>query len=279
MKIKLILLGISISVIPIFFLSFPEVFPEPLGEVKNCDYSKGTWLDIPLSTITSLPLGNRLFQDYGNIYVLVKYNQLLSIIDLEKNSCHKKYAWYENGLSMNFINEETKGLVFKDKVNNKYWLDISKPKAKEYFLNQFRELRKNHKNVIHLDDHFAIPAQYGDYREEVNELALKVYKIGGKFSLSVLPQQYALQKYNQDWEHFLQQGYLSEIILQNYVEKNFDKNLVDFTRTVEKYNVNYSIGIYKGELNQPKNITNLINTLKSRNINYTVFPFRTILLR
>ena len=140
-------------------------------------------------------------------------------------------------------------------------------------------VRKEHKNIIHLDDHFAIPLEYGDYRKEVNELALEVYKIGCKFSLSVLPQQYALEKYNQDWEHFLQQGYLSEIILQNYIENYIDKNLEDFLITVEKYNVNYSIGIYQGEMLKSKDIKHLVNSLKSRNINHTVFPFRTTLIK
>jgi hypothetical protein len=276
MKIKLILLrtGFTCSIIALFssvlaFRAFPKV--------KNCDYSKGAWLDIPLSIISSLPQGERLFKNYGNIYVLIKSNSLLSLIDLKENSCHKKYAWYENGLSMNFINEEVKDLVFPYKVDGKYWLDISNPASRSYFLNQFKELSKKHKNIIHLDDHFGIPAEYGDYRKEVNELALEVYKIGGKFSLSVLPQQYALEKYNQNWEHFLQQGYLSEIILQNYVEKNFEKNLEDFLITVKKYNVNYSIGIYKGEILKPLDIKHLVNKLKSRNINYTVFPFRTTL--
>lgn len=244
---------------------------------KKCDYTKGTWLDIPLSIITSAPGGDRLYDDYGNIYVLIKSNKLLNIIDLEESSCHKKYAWYENGLSLNFVNEETKSLVFKNKVDNKYWLDISKPEARNYFLNQFKELRKEHNNVIHLDDHFAIPSVYGDYRQEINSLAHEVYKIGGKFSLSVLPQQYALTKYNQDWEYFLQQGYLSEIILQNYVEKNFDKNLAGFRETVERYNVNYSIGIYAGEVGRPRDINKWVESLKSKNIKYRVFPFRSVL--
>lgn len=245
---------------------------------KKCDYTKGTWLDIPLSIITSVPGGNRLYADYGNIYVLIKSNKLLNIISLKENSCHQKYAWYENGLSMNFINKEIKNLVFQEKVDGKYWLDISKPEARNYFLHQFKELRKEHKNIIHLDDHFAIPSAYGDYRQEINSLAHEVYQIGGKFSLSVLPQKYALTKYNQDWEYFLQQGYLSEIIIQNYVEKNFDKNLKEFRETVEKYHVSYSIGVYAGEVGNPRNINKRVASLKSNNISYTVFPFRSILL-
>ncbi|NJL51597.1 MAG: hypothetical protein HC930_04145 [Hydrococcus sp. SU_1_0] len=163
-------------------------------------------------------------------------------------------------------------------MDGKYWLDISRRDSREYFLNQFKELRKEHKNTIHLDDHFAIPSVYGDYRQEINSLAHEVYKISGKFSLSVLPQQYALIKYNQDWEYFLQQGYLSEIILQNYVEKNFDKNLADFKATVERYETPYSIGIYAGEVGRPREINKWIESLKSKNINYTLFPFRSVLL-
>lgn len=279
MRIKLIS---RISLIPLLLIiatSYVSRSGISSNRNKKCDYTKGTWLDIPLSIITSVPGGDRLYADYGNIYVLIKSNKLLKIIDLTESSCSRKYAWYENGLSMNFINEKTKDLVFKEKVDGKYWLNISRPDAREYFLNQFKQLRKEHKNTIHLDDHFAIPSIYGDYRKEIKALAHEVYKIGGKFSLSVLPQQYALTKYNQDWEYFLQQGYLSEIILQNYVEKNFDKNLAQFIETVERYHAPYSIGIYAGEVGSPRNINQWVESLKSKNINYTVFPFRSVLLK
>lgn len=233
------------------------------------------WLSREASILINLPILSNLDDTYSKAYVNVyTNNDRWKYIKLQDNHI----AWFENGLSIDILTSETKNLVFEERVNNKYWIDISKPESKKYILDMFKKFRSQYNNVVHLDDHWAIPSVYGNYTEELTSLTKDVVNIIGPISLSVHPKKYALEKYNQDWKSWLRLNLVSEIVLQNYVRSSFTDNLNQFEKDVRPYNVDYSIGVYLGEVISPLEVKDLVKEVEERDIKVALFPFRTAVL-
>ena len=246
-----------------------------IKNIQSYESAHSVWLSRQAFHIINLPVLKNLEDSYERAYVNVytNYNRWQGT-PLQKDHI----AWFEDGLSLDKLTKETEHLVFKEKYNNKYWLDISKSEAREYILNLFKDFRKEYDNTVHLDDHWAVPSVYGNYARHLTRLTKQVEEIVGPISLSVHNKNYALKKYNQDWESWLKSSYLQEIILQNYVEQSFMMNLKNFEDDVKNYKVNYAIGIYAGEITNPRDIKNLIYEVESRGLDVVLFPFRTVVL-
>lgn len=248
-------------VISIFTLSFFNK-----EDNTQCSNNNGIWVGAESSIPLTLLRTNNFISNYKNVYL--KSN--LHITPVPKlSSCQNVYSWYEDGLSLNFLTPSTKPLVFKEKVDGKYWFDISKEETRSYILKKFKNYNKEY--PIHLDDHWSIPTQYGDYTKELDSLTKEVVDIIGPFSLSVLPFPYSLDKYNVNWIQWINKGYISEIILQNYVPKNFKVDLLKFDKQTKDLNIKRSIGLYQ----RKKSLQKEIDIIKGYDMSYSIFSYRT----
>lgn len=238
-------------------------------DVNKQNLKDGVWVGYETLLPINILNADFLFKNYKNIYVksdldFIKFNSSLKNRNI--------YYWYEDGLSLNYLTPYTKKLVFPFKVDGKYWLDISKPEAKRYILTK---LTSQNDYKIHLDDHWAIPYQYGDYSKELNLLTKELVNKLGPISLSVLPSKYAKQKYNVDWKLWLDNNYLSEIILQNYTEKNFDYELKIFKKEVEDFKGIKAVGVY---IRNSKTKNRYKDIIVDSNLEVRLFSLRTDLI-
>lgn len=242
---------------------------------NQCSKNSGVWAGYETSLPIFLFNKNFLYKDFNKIYI--KTNLVFNTKDVK--GCGITYNWYEDGLSLNFINNNTKGLVFDKKVDGKYWLDISKPQTKIYILNKFKLYKlKYPKNKLHLDDHWSIPSIYGNYQNDLNELTKELYLLLGPFSISVLPLNYSVTNYNANWNMWIQQGYISEIILQNYVEDNFDYELYLFDTLTSSYKITRGCGIYLRSNYSKQTLNKYKQKILNKQITPIEFSLRTSLL-
>ena len=221
---------------------------------NQCLNSKSAWVGGEIALPSLLINSSLIYNPYKTLYI----KTINTKVPIRGNhNCRSIYAWYEDGLSLNWIDNKTKSLVFPFKVDGKYWLDIRNPKTKEYILKKL--IKSNSKYPIHLDDHWAIPIEYGDYQKELNDLTKELYNNIGPFSISVLPYNYAKTNYNVDWTYWLANNLLSEIVLQNYVPNNFEYEVEIFYQLTKKYNLPKKMGIYIRDRNYKKYLKNKYN--------------------
>ena len=50
---------------------------------------------------------------------------------------YQVYAWFQDGLALDSLTTQTESLVFPEKVDNKYWLDITRPAARGVYSGYF----------------------------------------------------------------------------------------------------------------------------------------------
>jgi uncharacterized lipoprotein YddW (UPF0748 family) len=244
---------LSLFLVVIFILSF-------LFHDKNiqCNSSRNVWVGNETSLSILILNKPSLFNNFQDLYIK---SNLIWFSDYHvENSCHNIYAWFEDGLSLNYLTSETKKLVFSFKTEGKYWLDISKPKTREYILNKIKKFHNKYQVNIHLDDHWAIPKIYGNFETDLNNLTKKVFDVVGSLSISVLPKEYARNNYNVNWLYWLNNNLVNEIVLQNYVTNNIDLEIQNFHKLVKQYSINSSIGFYTGRYN--KSHIESVNKLK-----------------
>jgi hypothetical protein len=232
--------------------------------------SEGVWVGYETLIPIIYTKSYFLFQDFKYLYLKSDFN----FIDVDYKYLKNRniYYWYEDGLSLNYLTEYTEHLVFDEKIDDKYWLDIRKPEARKYIINKL----KNRGGVkIHLDDHWAIPKQYGlEYTKLLNDLTIELVKEVGPISISVLPLNYARSNYNVDWQYWLDNQLLSEIILQNYSVNNFDYEILQFKNNVKYFEGNKGIGIY---LREDTNTDIYRQKAKKEGFKLYIFSLRTYL--
>jgi hypothetical protein len=236
------LMRIKNSLLLLFICSLTYIIVYKTSNKNNqCLKNTGVW--VGYETLLPIEFFNQsiLYKDFNNLYLKSDLDKLV----FTGKSCGNGYDWFEDGLSLNYLTNETRHLVFENKVDGKYWLDISKPESRFYILNKFRIYRIKYPNrTVHLDDHWAIPNDYGDYGNYLNILTKDVSSVIGPISLSVLPLNYSIRHYNANWKLWLDTGYLNEIILQNYVDKNFDYELLEFKHNTKNYKGLIGVGVY-----------------------------------
>jgi uncharacterized lipoprotein YddW (UPF0748 family) len=112
-------------------------------------------------------------------------NTLNTAIHQAKKQGLKIYGWFEYGLMLNsndpIAKQHPDWLLGEGKlVNGFVWLNPSHPKGQEYFINLFTEFAYLYHKLdgIQLDDHWSIPAEFGNYVNELTQLTAKIaYKI------------------------------------------------------------------------------------------------------
>ncbi len=232
----------KINLINLFALMFLYFTLSYLNKDINKQHLKNEGVWVGYETLLPIVFTRSYFlvKDFKYLYLKSDFN----FIDVNHNYFKNRniYYWYEDGLSLNYLTHYTKHLVFDKKVDGKYWLDINKPEARRYIINK---LKSRGKVNIHLDDHWAIPKQYGpQYTNLLNDLTLELVNKVGPISFSVLPLNYAKANYNTDWKYWLDNGWVSEIILQNYAANNFDYEISQFKNNTRHFEGNKGIGIY-----------------------------------
>lgn len=175
----------------------------------------------------------------------------------------KLYAWLEYGLMLHpnnhiavshpdWLLQTSTGETI---VNDFVWLNPEHPQVQEYILSIIQEVAQ-YKDLagIQLDDHWAIPIQFGDYTRSMNQLTAKVKQHLEKsnpnliFSLSPNPYHFSLGKYNQDWLYWARQGYIDEVVIQIYRPDSirFKESLITSQIDDLPKSIPVGIGIYAG---------------------------------
>jgi uncharacterized lipoprotein YddW (UPF0748 family) len=109
----------------------------------------------------------------------------------------------------------------------------------------------------------------------LTQLTKKLHTIAGDLSLSSHSYNYSLNKYNQDWQRWINQGWVTEYILQNYVENKFEQELIQFIDDTKSLKANFSIGIYAGVFFNKKDTTKLEKLVKAYGFSYTLFSWQS----
>ncbi|MBD2694418.1 glycoside hydrolase family 10 protein [Anabaena catenula] len=196
---------------------------------------------------------------------------------------------------INSVNENLPEEINDGVFNRQAWLNPLHPQVQKFLKSLILEVVKNYDvDGIQLDDHFGMPVQFGydtftiklyqkehlgksppkdpfdgewmrwradkitNFMFQINK-EVKEIKPHAKISLSPNSQYFAYKYYLQDWENWVNQGLVDELILQVYRD---DKN--SFIAEIEKPAVQsaltkipVSIGISTGTLISPVNINRI----------------------
>ncbi|NEQ46102.1 MAG: family 10 glycosylhydrolase [Leptolyngbya sp. SIOISBB] len=141
----------------------------------------------------------------------------------------KIYAWFEYGLILHDNDPLAQAhpdwlLNHGQVVNGFVWLNPSHPEVEQYFIDLFTEFADRYHELdgIQLDDHWAVPQEFGDYVVPLTRLTetitTTIKKINPHWilSLSPNPPEFAYRNYSQDWPVWVDRGYFDEIIVQIY---------------------------------------------------------------
>lgn len=256
----------------------------------NVPDHSGVWISTHGSALLTLFPGykKRLEEQVDRVYIDVYTNGTTFIsrapwdplgalqhLDWHENSSYTVYAWFQDGLSLDSLNNTTKDLVFDRKIRGKYWLDISKPRARMYILGIMRDFVSTHPHItVHLDDHWAVPKEFGDFSNELTDLTERVVNITGPVSVSGLPLGYTRREHNIDWHTWCKKGFLKEFVLQNYVPAHFEYETEVFLRQTNNWSIPTSVGIYGGAGLKERNIASQISYLQGKNIEPVLFPWK-----
>lgn len=156
-------------------------------------------------------------------------NTLNSAIHQGHRQGLKVYGWFEYGLMLHEKDPLAQAhfdwlLNHGQVVNGSVWLDPSHREVEQYFVDLFTEFARLYPKLdgIQLDDHWAVPKEFGDYVAPLTQLTAKVTtaikKINPKWILSVSPNppDFAYRNYSQDWLTWVERGYFDEVIVQIY---------------------------------------------------------------
>ncbi|MGH1394369.1 MAG: glycoside hydrolase family 10 protein [Trichormus sp.] len=177
-------------------------------------------------------------------------------------------------------------------TNKLAWLNPLHPEVQEFILSLILEVVKNYDvDGIQVDDHFGMPVQFGYdfftielYQKEhegksppsdplnpewmswrANKItgfmgkiykAVKEIKPNMKISLSPNPQSFAYKNYLQDWESWVKNGLIDELILQVYRsdQTSFLSDLDTPSVKLAQTKIPVAIGISTGTLRNPVKI-------------------------
>lgn len=203
----------------------------------------------------------------------------------------KLYAWLEYGLMLPPRSEIAqnnpdwllKTSTGKTIVNDFVWLNPEHPEVEKYILNIVAEVSQySQLEGIQLDDHWAVPKEFGNKTQAMNILTAKVRQhltsLNPKMILSLSPNPYhfSLNQYNQDWLKWVNDGYVDEVVLQVYrpTTKEFEKAIATSKINYVPDFVPVAIGIYAGPLDKltsPKEIEKQIKVSENLGYGFSIF--------
>jgi uncharacterized lipoprotein YddW (UPF0748 family) len=291
----------------------------PYQSLQKPDTIQGIWvthLGISLLSYTTL-LDNAFHQlsrlNFNRIYVDVynggviypsKYaprnnrvslpytNPLQAALKEGKRHNLKIYAWYEHGMMMfpndKLAKQHPDWLLTTNNdqtlIENHVWLDPNHPEVTKYFTNLFLEVAHNYPDLygIQLDDHWGIPAAFGNQVNGMNQLTQKVFsaikqaKPNLVISLSPNHYQFAYNNYSQDWLTWVKQKLVDEVIVQIYrpTTQQVINSLANAGLNTASQSLPVAVGLYTGNFSATKSLTELqsqIATIKQSNYGYALF--------
>ena len=199
----------------------------------------------------------------------------LQNLEVLKKENYEVYAWFQDGLALDTLTPQTEALVFPEKIDRKYWLDITNPAARAYILNIFRDFRRAYPDTpVHLDDHWAVPHQFGDHEAALTKLTREVVALTGPVSLSAHPLNFSREKYNLDWGYWAEAGLLEEFILQNYVPANFALELTTLQHQTANWSIPVKIGVYGGPGFVARDVEVQIRAVQAADLPVVLFPWK-----
>jgi len=191
----------------------------------------------------------------------------------------KLYAWLEFGLMLmknDAIALQHPDWLLKTKsgetvIDGFVWLNPEHPEVQRYILGIIEEVAHYEGLAgIQLDDHWSVPRQFGNYIIAMNELTAKarqrIKEINPELILSVSPNPHSFskEKYNQDWLHWANNGYIDEVVIQIYRDSSAEFVNSILTSKVDRLprNVPVAIGIFAGPLDKPKDFGEVNKQIK-----------------
>ena len=231
------------------------------------------------------------------------FNPLRSMAHESRRQGLKPFAWFEFGLMLPHDDPIAKkhpdwllklsdgSTVIKNMGIQTVWLDPSNPEVKAYILAHVDDILKEESLAgIQLDDHWAIPNQFGNYRGALTELTREVHQhIKAKnpdlvLSLSPNPYQFSRSQYNQDWLVWVKQGIIDEVIIQVYrstpgeVQQTVANSGI---HTASRY-VPVGVGLFTGFKAKPftmQPIKEQITVVENQGLGYVLFVWEYLPLR
>jgi uncharacterized lipoprotein YddW (UPF0748 family) len=302
----------------------------PTRTAKETDKMKGVWLTdvgtmgLTYSTLLDETLHHISKSGYDRVYFSVYGlrgqlyptrqrgdlipklpfpNAIGSIARESRRQGLKPYAWFEYGLMLPQFDSVAKNnpdwlltmpngeQVIENHGIPMVWLDPSHPEVEAYILGHIDDILKEKSLAgIQLDDHWAVPRQFGDYRRSLTALTTKVHEhIKTKnpefeLSLSPNPYQFSLNEYNQDWLRWVKQGIVDEVVVQIYrsspaeVQQAVNNSGI---YTASRY-VPVGVGLYTGRKIKPFNLQSIkdqINAVEKQNLGHSLFVWEFMVLR
>jgi len=185
--------------------------------------------------------------------------------------------------------------------NKQVWLNPLHPEVQKFILNMIVEVVTQYDVAgVQLDDHFGLPVELGydpftvrlyqkehqgkrppdnpwdsewmrwradkitDFMEQIFE-AVKAVKPNAIVSLSPSPQGFAYRAYLQDWQTWVQQGLVEELILQVYQDdlNSFVTELSHPAIQMARRQIPVGVGILTGTWKRPINIAQIQRQVKA----------------
>ena len=309
-----LVIAIALLIIGFNFLTFA-----PPHQPQTSQQIKGVWLThVGNSALSYGGLTNKAFhklsqENFNTIYVDV-YNRgvtypskqaprnnwisfpftnpLKTAIKAGKSQGLNIYAWYEYGmmagLDDGLATQHPEWLLSTPQgeqyIEQHLWLDPNNPEVQEYFRNLLVEVAENYPQLagIQLDDHWGIPAIFGNYQQAMTELTRNVTEAVRQInpnliiSLSPNPYGFSRKKYSQDWMLWLKEGFFDELVLQIYRDDSQSVRQSTITSGIREASnyVNVAVGLFAGgepKLKPIKEIRQQIQTVETLNYGYSIF--------
>ncbi len=296
--------GATFAILAIFLIAvFQKITEAPPHQPQNSQVIRGVWmthvgtafyawtgqLDNVFHQLSRLNF-NRVYISVYNDGVtypskvshrnretnLPLYNILNSAIHQGHRQGLKVYAWFEYGLMLHDNDPLARShpdWLLKDGqvVNGFVWLDPSHPEVEQYFIDLLTEFAYLYHKLdgIQLDDHWAVPRQFGNYVVPLTQLTQKIStaiaKINPQWILSLSPNSpsFAYRNYSQDWLTWVNRGYVDEVIVQIYrpTLQAVKTALAQSGLAAASQRVPVAVGIFTGFLKKGLAITPMVISL------------------
>ncbi|ANV85981.1 hypothetical protein AWQ21_15495 (plasmid) [Picosynechococcus sp. PCC 7003] len=172
------------------------------------------------------------------------------------------------------------------------WLDPAHPEVQAYILSHMNEILKAKDLAgIQLDDHWAIPREFGEHRAALTALTQKVHDhIKAKnpeliLSLSPNAYDFSREKYNQDWLPWVQQGLVDEVVIQVYrptpeaVAQTIKTSGIETAAQYVPVGIGLYTGYRQGQPFTPDAIDQQIEVVEQKDFGYALFSWEYLALR
>lgn len=221
-------------------------------------------------------------------------NSLNSAINQGHRQGLKVYAWFEYGLMLHDNDPLAQAhpdwlLNHGQVVNGFVWLDPSHSEVEQYFIDLFTEFAYLYHKLdgIQLDDHWAVPRDFGDYVAPLTQLTetitttIKKINPHWMLSLSPNPPDFAYRNYSQDWLTWVNRSYFDEVIVQIYrpTVQAVEATLAQSGLAEASQRVPVAVGIFTGFLGdglaitQLSEVTQQVELVLSRGYGFSLFTY------